>query len=159
MTQPFRENPKMAKSLHIGNLILTAAVFVSYPLLLCWLLLKQSPLLARAIIIPMDGFIIVTVLRRMVNRPRPYEKFETSSVIAKNTKGKSCPSRHVFSAAVIAMTFMTTPGMFTAGIIFLVCALGLAVIRVVSGVHFVSDVLAAFGCALLCILAAFLAGF
>lgn len=151
MTQPFRENPKMAKSLHICNRILTGMIFVGYPLLLLWLLKERRPELARAVIIPMDGVIIVSVLRCFINRPRPYEKFAVAPVIPKETKGKSCPSRHVFSAAVIAMTFISIPDMAAIGIILLVFAVLIGIIRVVSGVHFISDVIAALLCALICI--------
>ncbi|MCI7108244.1 MAG: phosphatase PAP2 family protein [Lachnospiraceae bacterium] len=143
MTQPFRENPKLAKSLHISNCIITGLIFVSYPLLLIWMFLEKDEELLRSILVPLDGFILVSVLRYMVNRPRPYEKFGIPSVIPKNTKGKSFPSRHVFSAAVIALTFLMQPECLVAGIGLLFLTAAISVIRVVSGVHFISDVLAA----------------
>ena len=37
MTQPFRENPKLAKSLHMANKILTGLVFIAYQCLLTFL--------------------------------------------------------------------------------------------------------------------------
>lgn len=144
MTQPFRDNPKLAKSLHIANKILTGMIFAAYPLLLIWLFIRRDPGLLRGILIPLDGFLAVSVFRAMVNRRRPYEKFQTSPIIPKDTKGKSFPSRHVFSAAVIAMIFLIQPGFLGAGIFLMVCAAALAVIRVVSGVHYISDVAAAF---------------
>ena len=144
MTKPFRDKPKLAKSLHIVNDILTAVLFVSYPLFLLWLLWQKDPLLLKAILIPLDGFIAVSVFRLLVNRKRPYEKFSVSPLIPKNTKGKSFPSRHVFSAAVIALTFFMLPQLVGVGVLFLFFTAIIAVIRVVSGVHYVSDVLAAF---------------
>lgn len=159
MTQPFRDHSKMAKSLHICNRILTVAIFAAYPLLLLWLLWNKNPLLARAIILPLDGFIIVSVVRLLVNRRRPYEKFEVPSVIPKKTKGKSWPSRHVFSAAVIAMTFLTIPQLFVVGMVFLLFSLALAVIRVLSGVHYISDVIAGFLFAVVCVAVPWLMGF
>ena len=98
MTQPFRENPKLAKSLHMANKILTGLVFIAYPCLLLWMLWHKDPRLTNAIIYPMNGFICVTVVR---------------------------------------------------AILLLVCAAGIAVIRVISGVHSISDVVAAAACALL----------
>ena len=68
-------------------------------------------------------------------------------VIPKNTKGHSWPSRHVFSATIIALTFF--PVNMPLAIVLLVCAAGIAVIRVISGVHSISDVVAAAACALL----------
>lgn len=147
MTQPFRENPKLAKSLHMANKILTGLVFIAYPCLLLWMLWHKDPRLTNAIIYPMNGFICVTVVRAILNFPRPYERFGISSVIPKDTKGHSWPSRHVFSATIIALVFL--PVNMPMGIALLVCTAGIAVIRVISGVHSISDVVAAAVCALL----------
>ena len=128
LTQPFRE-PKRARSLHIANKILTAILFVAYPILLIRIYFCQSEYLLGSILVPLDGFIGVTVFRYLVNRRRPYETFGLPPV--------------VFSAAIIAFTFFYVPGMTAIGIVLLVCTILLSVIRVVSGVHYISDVLAA----------------
>ena len=142
MTQPFRDDPKRARAVHRANKILTVVIFVAYPCLLLWLLWQKDMRLYKAICVPLDGFIIVTVVRAWINRKRPYEIFELPSVIPKDTKGHSWPSRHVFSAAVIAFTFwFVCPA---AGIVFLLMTVAIAWIRVVSGVHFISDVVAGF---------------
>ena len=85
---------------------------------------------------------LLSVFRSAVNRPRPYEAFELPPVIKKDTKGHSFPSRHVFSATIIAMTFILHSPWSWLGIIFLAVSLLLAVVRVVSGVHYISDVVA-----------------
>ena len=151
MTQPFRDYPKRAKSLHICNRILAAVIFVSYPMLLLWLFAEHDAFLIRAVCVPLFGFLAITAVRYLINRKRPYEKFGVAPVIPKETRGKSCPSRHVFSAAVIAVVFLMVPALFFVGVIFLVFAAALAVIRVISGVHYISDVIIAFACALGCI--------
>ena len=131
-----------ARALHRANKILTVVIFVAYPCLLLWLLWQKDMRLYKAICVPLDGFIIVTVVRVWINRKRPYEIFELPSVIPKDTKGHSWPSRHVFSAAVIAFTFwFVCPAV---GIVFLLMTVAIAWIRVVSGVHFISDVVAGF---------------
>ena len=94
MTQPFRDDPKRARALHRANKILTVVIFVAYPCLLLWLLWQKDMRLYKAICVPLDGFIIVTVVRAWINRKRPYEIFELPSVIPKDTKGHSWPSRH-----------------------------------------------------------------
>lgn len=142
MTQPFRDDPKRAGALHRANKILTAVIFVAYPCLLLWLLWQKDMRLYKAICVPLDGFIIVTAMRALINRKRPYETFELTPVIPKDTKGHSWPSRHVFSAAVIAFTFLFVCP--TVGILFLLMTVVIAWIRVVSGVHFISDVVAGF---------------
>jgi membrane-associated phospholipid phosphatase len=153
MTKPFREHPDMARSLHNWNRIFTAGVFAGYVLILLWLFFHRSEGLLRAILIPMDGFIMVSVMRILIRRPRPYEKFGVAPVIPKETKGKSFPSRHVFSAAVIAMSLMSVPEVFVCGVVFLVVAIAVAVVRVLSGVHYISDVIAGFAFAAVCVLA------
>lgn len=147
MTEPFRRNARLAKSIHITNKIFTYCVFLLYPVLLGYLFLNNREALFGAIVIPMDSFIILSVFRYLFNRPRPYEKFDVEPVIKKDTKGKSFPSRHVFSAFVIAMTYLLCFPIYIVGIGLLVIATGLAIVRVVSGVHFISDVIAgaAFG--------------
>lgn len=77
-----------------------------YPLFLLSLLVERHPLLWRAILIPAISFAAVSIFRRIVNVPRPYEKFGLAPVLAKDTHGKSFPSRHVFSIYIIAMTIL-----------------------------------------------------
>lgn len=148
MTRPFRNDPKRARVLHIANKIITAIIFAAYPCLLLVLLLQKDLRLTRAICVPLDGFLIVSVFRAMINRPRPYEVFGMAPVIPKDTKGHSWPSRHVFSAAVISFTFLWICPV--AGIAGLILTAMLAWIRVVSGVHFISDVVAGVGIAAVC---------
>lgn len=146
MTRPFRENAKLARSLHIINKIITYVMVVLYMGLLAYYACNQDERLIRAIIVPLDSFIIVTVFRYMLNRKRPYELFDIPPVIQKDTAGKSFPSRHVFSAFIIAMTYLCWSPLVWAGVVLLVLAAGMAVVRVVSGVHYISDVTAGAVC-------------
>lgn len=146
MTRPFRKNAKLARSLHIINKIITYAMVVLYIGLLAYYALSQNIKLMRAIIVPLDSFIIVTVFRYVINRKRPYEHFDIPPVIQKDTAGKSFPSRHVFSACIIAMTYLCWSPYVWAGVVLLVLAAGMAVVRVISGVHFISDVVAGAVC-------------
>ena len=91
---------------------------------------------------PGISFVLLSVVRKLINRPRPYETFDVPSVIKKDKKGESFPSRHVFSATIIAMTFLLMSPWSWLGVIFLFVSVMLAVVRVVSGVHFISDVIA-----------------
>ena len=146
MTQPFRENPDMAKGLHIANKICTGVMYLAYPCLLVYLFFfgKFSSYLSfwKALLVPAVSFVLLTVVRALINRPRPYERFEVAPVIPKDTKGNSFPSRHVFSASMIAMTFVMHSPWIGVGLAFLVVSILLAVVRVVSGVHYISDVIA-----------------
>lgn len=149
MTQPFRVHPKLAQSLHMGNQILTAAVFLSYPALLFYLFWSGRDTLFPSVFVPAGGFLLVSAFRLLCNRKRPYERFALAPVIPKDTKGKSFPSRHVFSAAIIAVTFLVQKEQLltTAGVLLFADALLLGALRVISGVHYISDVAAALVCA------------
>lgn len=142
ITEPLRSNPKHTRMIHICNRILTGLVFVSYPALLFWLFRNQEQSLRKAVFVPFNSFLILTVFRNLVNAKRPYEVFDMPPVIAKETKGRSFPSRHVFSVFIIAMTFFAVcPVPFLGATIFVLGIL-LAVVRVFAGVHFPKDVIA-----------------
>ena len=146
MTQPFRDNPDMAKGLQIANKMCTGVMYLAYPVLLVYLFFfgKYSSYFSfwKALLVPAISFVLLSVGRALINRPRPYEAFEIPPVIPKDTKGNSFPSRHVFSATMIAMTFLLMSPWSWLGLVFLVVSVLLAVVRVVSGVHYISDVVA-----------------
>lgn len=149
MTQPFRDNPEMAKGIHIANKVCTGIMYLSYPLLLAYLFWKNDEMLLWAVLVPASSFVLLSGFRHLIDRKRPYEKFETAPVIPKDTKGRSFPSRHVFSAAMIAMSYLCLFPWSWVGILFLAVTVLLAVIRVVSGVHYISDVVAGMAVAFL----------
>lgn len=146
MTQPFRDNDGLAKGIHIANKCCTGVMYLAYPMLLIYLFFfgKFSSYFSftKALLVPAISFVLLSLFRKWINRPRPYEKFGVAPVIKKDTKGQSFPSRHVFSATMIAMTFLLMSPWSWLGVIFLIVSIALAVVRVVSGVHFISDVIA-----------------
>lgn len=152
MTQPFREHSELAKGLHIMNKLCTVVMYLAYPLLLVYLFfytelsghISSYYSFRKALLVPAVSFVLLTVVRAWINRPRPYEKFEVSPVIKKDTKGNSFPSRHVFSATIIAMTFLLMSPWVWLGLIFLILSILLGGVRVISGVHYISDVAAGF---------------
>ena len=86
-------------------------------------------------------FIMVTSLRIMVTAQRPYEIYDFSILTSRPPhykKGRSFPSRHVFSAFLIGV--LATKIVLPLGIVTLSLGLVLAVIRVLLGVHFIRDV-------------------
>ena len=142
MTQPFRDNPKLAGGLHNLNRICTMTMYILYPLFLVYLLVQRDDRFLKVLLVPAVSFVILSAGRYLINRKRPYEAFELPPVIPKDTKGKSVPSRHVFSAAVIAMTFLLMSPWTWLSVLLLCVTLLEAVVRVVSGVHYISDVTA-----------------
>ena len=113
-------------------------VELSLTFLLLFLLLRNRAALPRAVIVPALGFLTVTALRAAINAPRPYETLGIPPLTPKETKGKSFPSRHAACAAVIAVTALKV--LPPLGAVLWGIALMIALTRVLSGVHFVRDV-------------------
>lgn len=148
LTEPLRRHPGGARLVVCINKILTGLVYLAYPSFLLLLFWKKENFLLRAVLVPAISFVGVSLFREWYNAPRPYEKFDIPPVIAKDTKGKSFPSRHVFSVFVIAITvFYQYPMM---GLALCVVGVGLALIRVLGGVHEPRDVIAGAVIGILC---------
>ena len=101
---------------------------------------QGGTLLYRSILIPGVSFIFISQFRKKLSAPRPYEVYGFTPALDKDTVGRSFPSRHVFSIFMVACTYFQFS--IPIGIIILIMGLGLAVIRVVGGVHFIKDVVA-----------------
>lgn len=84
------------------------------------------------------GFLLLSLFRRWINRPRPYETYTLMPLFDKDSLGESFPSRHVFSATLISMLALHSFGWL--GMVFLALSAGLALTRVLGGVHFPRDV-------------------
>lgn len=140
MTDYIRRDPKRVQMLRSVNHLLTGFIFLLYPLFLLVLFLREDPFLMRAVIVPAVCFAAVTIFRRIINAPRPYERFDIPPILEKDTRGMSFPSRHVFSVFMIAMTVCYVH--MDAGIMLGVLGVALAVIRVIGGVHDPRDVIA-----------------
>lgn len=122
------------------NQMITISVYCIYPLMLVLLFFTQDDRFWRVLLAPTISFIAVSIFRNVYNAPRPYEVTDNKPILKKNTKGKSFPSRHVFSVFVIAMTlfYISKP----LGISLMVSGVILAYLRVIGGVHFPKDVIA-----------------
>ena len=148
VTQFLRNDPQKVQAVKIGNRILTGLVFLCYPIFLLYLLWRKDVWLAKAIIVPMNSFLLVSWVRMIINAKRPYEKFGIPPVLEKDTIGKSFPSRHVFSVFIIAMTFFYQfPWL---GVGFMIIGILLGIIRVLGGVHEPRDVFAGAVIGILC---------
>jgi len=110
-----------------------------YPFLLLYLFVIQSEKLLPAILIPLLSIVGVTLLRKVLARPRPYEEYPIDQILEKETQHNAMPSRHVFSASIIAMMCFTISPLFAC--ILLVLAALEGYIRVVGGVHYPLDVI------------------
>ncbi len=122
--------------------VLPLVMYIFYPVQMIALGITEgfgSEHFLRFTLVPLCTLIIVTVLRAIINAKRPYEVYDYTPAVAKNTKGKSFPSRHTVCAFIIAMAFLyISPKL---GVIMLLLAAAIGVTRVLSGVHFIRDVI------------------
>lgn len=145
-SQPLKDTSWGVSFLNNWNKALTYVCYVLYPSLLIWLFFRGGCSFAnldcwKALLVPMVGFALLTVIRKSINAPRPYEVMDIEPLIFKSTKGKSFPSRHVFSCFAIAMTWLYF--FWPVGVFLLLVGVDLACVRVIGGVHWPKDVLAA----------------
>lgn len=100
---------------------------------------EDNILILKYIGVPLISFIFVSIFRKLYNSKRPYELHNIDPLIVKNKKGQSMPSRHVFSASLIATCFyIINPVIST---ILLIYTVKMAYDRVISGIHFPKDVI------------------
>ena len=132
--------PGGKRLLRLPTLICAAAYIAA----LFALMLARDIRLIRALLVPAACFILCTVLRPLIGRQRPYDRFDAEPVGRfVRGKGKSMPSRHTASAAAIAIAIVyiiPSPALSIA--LGLLCAL-VAVLRMLTGKHYPSDVVAA----------------
>lgn len=136
----FQGHPRMYALLKTLDRFIPCVAAVLYLILIlrCIFFIKDGFLCLKVFLIPLTGFIFVTVFRRRLNVLRPYTKYHFKPLIAKEKAGESFPSRHVFSITVIAMSwlYVETP----VGILLWVLSVLLAATRVLGGVHYLKDV-------------------
>ena len=143
LTGRIRESGAACSALRAAGRAATGVMYAAYPLLL-FLLYRRGAgrALLSAILVPGLSFVLLTLVRARIDRPRPYETWPIRPLIHKDTRGKSMPSRHVFSSAVIAMAWFLVSA--PAGAALLAVTVAAAWIRVAGGVHYPSDVAAGY---------------
>lgn len=147
LSAPFRTEQK-TRALGLANRLTSGVFYLLYPVMLGVLALRGDVRLLRCILVPAVSFAAVSAFRRVYNAPRPYEALDIQPLIYKDTKGKSFPSRHVFSACVISVTALwIVPPL---GAALLVLSGVNALCRVLGGVHWPKDVMAGAVMGVLC---------
>lgn len=112
-----------------------------YAITLFILFINHSSKLMMTIMKPLSSFLIVTIIRKLYNRPRPCIVFNIEPLVAHKTD-ESFPSRHTVSAFAIGFALLNI-NMYL-GIIALIIACLVGLSRIICAVHFVSDVLCGF---------------
>ena len=141
----FNARPAAKKALRLVSRSAVALVYLLYLGMLAWLAWHRMGQLWPALVVPASAFVVGTLVRKLIDRPRPYTALGFTPLFPKDKTGQSMPSRHCFSAAAIAGTaWYVLPPL---GAVLAVLGVLIAISRVVTGVHYISDVLAglAFG--------------
>lgn len=138
ITSFFKNNKTANTLLKIVYKYLPLIIFICYPIGIVWVFFKQSEIFFQFVLVPLGVFLMVTALRKLINEQRPYEKYGIEPVFAKDTKGKSMPSRHTASAFIISMVMLRINPYL--GIGFLAVSFIIMLSRVLAGVHYIRDV-------------------
>lgn len=136
-----KSSEKLTKLIRFLYSAFPVVMFVAYPIII---VLKGIEGLGHGflltIVVPAVTLVGVGVIRKLINKTRPYEKFGVSSLILKDKKGQSFPSNHAACGFVIAMAGFGVN--IILGVVLSVIAFVIALTRIFSGVHFISDVIA-----------------
>lgn len=119
--------------------LLPTIVFESYIILNIWLLYNRDHRIYKVILIPFFIFVFISIIRKIINKPRPYTVLNIEPLVAKDKVGESFPSRHVLSVSIIAVACFYIN--IWLGIILTILTILIGIIRVLSGVHFIKDVI------------------
>ncbi len=138
----FGNHPQLRRFLVIVGKSITIAIYIFYPLFLIMLLLTEFNTFLKAALVPLISLIVISIIRRVINAPRPYEVYETPPLYDKKTSGLSFPSRHSFCVFIIGFSVISVS--LPTGIAILLLGVVLAADRVLCGVHFIKDVVAGF---------------
>ena len=143
------QHPQLLQLMRVFNRMMTVLMPLAYLTLLGTAFMNEGlrQELAAYIMVPAFGFVLLTLVRKWINQPRPYETWGIVPLLDKDSSGNSMPSRHVFSATIISMACVHAN--LLAGLILLVLSALLGLVRVLGGVHYPKDVLVGYACGLL----------
>lgn len=138
IAKPYKNRPVLAKILFWTDKTATVLVCLAFFVATVYSLLQKEPLgvFLRFLAPPALALLLVSLLRRFIRRPRPYERGVTPLFIEKKT-GNSFPSRHAASAFSIGVALL--PFFPLLAISALVLGAFFLYSRTVLGWHYPSD--------------------
>lgn len=119
-----------------------ASVAITYVVCIIWTFIEGKAQVWGLIAVPGLGFALLSWARARIDAPRPYELAAINPLLDSSTLGKSFPSRHVGSGALIGSSLVFAHPL--AGIGVLLVTVLLAIVRVMGRVHFPRDVVAGY---------------
>jgi len=141
-------NPFLLSLLRTFNRFMTVVMPIVYLTLLVTTYFQEGfgKQVLIYVFISATGFVILSLLRKKINAPRPYEVWEIVPLLDRDSPGQSMPSRHVFSATIISMACFHAS--LSLGVVLLVFSAFLGAVRVLGGVHYPKDVVVGYICGL-----------
>jgi membrane-associated phospholipid phosphatase len=139
LLQRVNSSKKLKKLLKVISLAVTVLSVFSFAFTVACAFYISAVRAVKILVMAGIPFILVSLSRFIVNAKRPYEVYEFYTEPPKNKKGRSFPSRHVFSSFLIS-TLLITVNIPLASV-FYILSLALAVCRVLLGIHFSRDVI------------------
>ena len=148
MAANIKNKPFLLSLLRSFNRFMTVVMPIVYLTLLTTIYFREGfgKQVLMYVFIPASGFVILSLLRKKINAPRPYEVWDITPLLDRDSPGQSMPSRHVFSASIISMACLHTS--LTMGMICLTLSAFLGLVRVLGGVHYPKDVVVGYICGL-----------
>ena len=141
-------NPFLLSLLRTFNRFMTVVMPIVYLTLLVTTYFQEGcgKQVLIYVFISATGFVILSLLRKKINAPRPYEEWDIKPLLDRDSPGQSMPSRHVFSATIISMACFHAS--LSLGVVLLVFSAFLGAVRVLGGVHYPKDVVVGYICGL-----------
>ena len=141
-------NPFLLSLLRTFNRFMTVVMPIVYLTLLVTTYFQEGfgKQVLIYVFISATGFVILSLLRKKINAPRPYEEWDIKPLLDRDSPGQSMPSRHVFSATIISMACLHAS--LTIGMSCLTLSAFLVLVRVLGGVHYPKDVVVGYACGL-----------
>lgn len=140
--------PFLLRLLRFFNRFMTVVMPIVYLALLATTYFQEGlgKQVLNYVFVPATGFVILSLLRKKINAPRPYEEWAIKPLLDRDSPGQSMPSRHVFSATIISTACLHAS--LSVGVILLVLSAFLGPVRVLGGVHYPKDVVVGYACGL-----------
>ena len=136
-----KERRTLVRILRLADLFAVLLTVATYLAVLTVATLGDIWYAIRLLVTTGVPFIVVSVLRRLLNAPRPYELYsDIYETPPRSGRGASFPSRHVFSAFAIGTEIVFIYPAVGCAVLFL--GVLIAVSRVLLGKHFPRDVIA-----------------
>ena len=149
LSSKLTSHPTLLFLLRSFNRLMTVTMPLVYLALLVttYLQLRLSQQVGVYVLIPATGFVMLSLFRKKINHPRPYETWDIHPLLEKDSSGQSMPSRHVFSATIISMACLHAS--LPVGLACLLFSALLGLVRVLGGVHYPKVVISGYACCLL----------